>query len=172
MALLVFFATSETQYPTWLHSDYMFINTTPDGANIPAISGAPLSYQIKDWNTASGLIGNGRRFAAGQGIKGGNNITTYSPGSSPHTTQAWFNAASANSTIQAWGIDGPARKVVMKLASPPHMSLDSWFENGNVSGVQDGVNTLSGIWTRYEFLRWPGQRLPSVPVPHPGPFPS
>ncbi len=244
LAISVLFSLSQAQYPTWLHSDSVFINTTPDGGNIPSTAtetnfpllirlhkdffnfaeaqangedirfatkaGAPLSYQIENWDgaagsasiwvkiptvtgnsrqgimvfwgnstaasesnggavfnssngylsvfhmndptkdevgtlsatnvgttAAAGLIGNGRRFAAGQGIRGGTNITTYPTGSSPHSTEAWFKAVSANSVIQAWGIDGPASKVVMKLVSPPHVSLDSWFANGNVNGTSD-----------------------------------
>jgi hypothetical protein len=70
---------------------------------------------------SAGMIGTGRRFAQGQGVLCGENITTYPSGASPSTSEAWFRAEKVNTDILAWGNEGggSGSKVRMRLASPP-----------------------------------------------------
>ena len=54
----------------------------------------------------AGVIGKGRHFEMGKGIKCGENITTYPSGDSPSTSGAWFRAGKPNVDILAWGNEG------------------------------------------------------------------
>ena len=45
-ALAVNLGAAYAQYPDWQHSGSMFIDTTPDGANLPAAAGGPYIYLI------------------------------------------------------------------------------------------------------------------------------
>ena len=83
---------------------------------------------------ARGMIGPGRHFTAGTGIHGGQTITTYPTDANPHTSEAWFRAEVAGSDILGWGNQKNQGKVVMQLASPPHISLDCYFSGANVAG--------------------------------------
>ncbi len=121
--------------------------------------------------SSAGMIGKGRRFAGGQGIKGGEKITQYPSGSAPHSSEAWIRAEKPNATILAWGNEQAQGKVVMQFASPPHIRMDCYFSGGDlrttrrlpmsqwihvvhtyrngeskvyVNGVLDGVNTSRG----------------------------
>jgi len=78
---------------------------------------------------SAGVIGSGRRLAQGQGIACGEKITAYPSGASPSTTEAWFRAQMPNTDIVAWGNEGggSGTKVRMRLASPPHIAVDSDF---------------------------------------------
>ncbi|MCX6872708.1 MAG: DUF2341 domain-containing protein [Verrucomicrobia bacterium] len=64
----------------------------------------------------AGVIGSGRQFAGGKGISCGDRITKYPFASSPHTTEAWVNAAKMNTTVVEWGKLGG---VTMRLLSTP-----------------------------------------------------
>ncbi|MCX6879552.1 MAG: DUF2341 domain-containing protein [Verrucomicrobia bacterium] len=81
----------------------------------------------------TGMIGKGRNFSAGQGLNCGTNITTFPNGSSPHTSEAWFRPA-AGGTLLAWGAEQGQGKVVMQLASPPHVNVDCYWSGGSVTG--------------------------------------
>lgn len=81
-----------------------------------------------------GMIGQGRHFDVGKGIKCGEKITTYPSGSSPHSSEAWFRAERPNATILAWGNEQAQGKVVMQFRSPPHITMDCYFSDGNVKG--------------------------------------
>ena len=83
---------------------------------------------------SAGMIGEGRHFGDGQGIKCGENITTYPSGASPSTSEAWFRAEKPNATIIAWGNEQAQGKVVMQFRSPPHINMDCYFSDGNVKG--------------------------------------
>lgn len=84
---------------------------------------------------ATGLIGSGRHFAAGQGINCGTNIMGFPTGSGANSSQAWIRAEAANSTILGWGIQQGQGKIVMQLANPPHINMDCFFGGGNVTGA-------------------------------------
>ena len=81
-----------------------------------------------------GMIGQGRRFDVGKGIKCGEKITTYPSGSSPHSSEAWFRAERPNAIILAWGNEQAQGKVVMQYRSPPHIRMDCYFSGANVAG--------------------------------------
>ena len=84
---------------------------------------------------SAGIIGGGRHFEVGKGIKCGEKITTLPVGDSPHTSEAWFRAEAVNTTILGWGIQTWQGKVVMQLESPSHMNMDCFFADCNVAGV-------------------------------------
>lgn len=93
---------------------------------------APVNYGS---TATEGVVGPGRHFAAGQGIKASDNLTGFPTGSAPHSSQAWVKAETGNSRILGWGNDQPQGKVVMDFASPPHVQVDTWFSGANVSGA-------------------------------------
>lgn len=82
-----------------------------------------------------GIIGGGRHFAAGQGIKCGEKITAYPTGAAPHSTEAWFRAERPNTDIVAWGNEHAQGKVVMQYRSPPHIQMDCFFSGANVASA-------------------------------------
>ena len=82
----------------------------------------------------AGMIGKARHFADGQGIFGGDKITVYPKGSDPHSTEAWFRAETTNGHILAWGNEKRQGKIIVTLASPPHLRVDGYFSGANVSG--------------------------------------
>ena len=92
----------------------------------------------------NGMIGKARRLAAGQGVAGGTNITSFQVGNGAHSSQAWMRPEVVNTIVQAWGQDQPQGKMVMQVASPPHINVDAWFSSGNVRGA--GAIPLSE-WT-------------------------
>ena len=53
-----------------------------------------------------GMIGRGRRFRAGEGIKCGQNITNYPTGAGPSTSEAWFRAVAPTRTSSPGGMKG------------------------------------------------------------------
>jgi hypothetical protein len=85
-------------------------------------------------SASPGMIGQGRRFGIGKGIKGGESITTLPTGDSPHTSEAWFKAEQSNVDILGWGNQEWQGKVVMQLVSPAHMYMDCFFSDCNVTG--------------------------------------
>jgi hypothetical protein len=84
--------------------------------------------------TAAGIIGQSRHFDVGKGIDGGENITTYPTGSSPHSSGVWFKAGQANASLLGWGNDHPQGKVIMQLFSPPHIKIECWFSGADARG--------------------------------------
>jgi len=89
-----------------------------------------------DRGTASetGVIGKARRFLFGTGISCGEKIVSYPTGADAHTSEAWVRADKANGRILAWGLEKAQGKVVMQVASPPHVRLDCYFSGANVAG--------------------------------------
>ena len=83
-----------------------------------------------------GMIGSARQFAGGQGINGGENITNWVTGASPHTTSAWFRAEGTGARIVAWGTEAGQGKVQMWINGPPHIRLDGYFSNASLTGTR------------------------------------
>jgi len=81
----------------------------------------------------AGMIGQGRHFDVGQGIKGGEGITNYPTGSSPHSTELWFKAEKPNATPLAWGNEQRQGKVLMDFESPPHIKMGCYFSGADVA---------------------------------------
>jgi hypothetical protein len=79
-----------------------------------------------------GMIGRGRRFDPGKGINCGEKLTMLPTGSNPHSTGVWIKSEKSNVTPMAWGNEQAQGKVVMQLASPPHIRMDCYFSGGNV----------------------------------------
>jgi hypothetical protein len=84
---------------------------------------------------AAGRIGQGRHFDIGRGLKCGENITRYPSGSAPNSSEAWIRAERVNGTILGWGNEEAQGKVVMQLASPPHLRMDCYFSGANISST-------------------------------------
>ncbi len=91
------------------------------------------TLESKDAGTtaAPGVVGQSRHFPGGKGVHGGDKITNYPLGASPHTSEAWFRAEKPNVTVLGWGNEGGGRggKVRMQLRSPPHLHIDSDFSD-------------------------------------------
>ena len=90
------------------------------------------------------MIGKARHLAGKQGIFCGDKIPNYPTGSDAHSTQAWFRAEKANGTIIAWGNEQAQGKAVMHFRSPPHISMDCYFSDGNVASES---RLALGEWT-------------------------
>lgn len=94
------------------------------------------TIQLTDTGTvgAAGNIGAARHFPGGKGLFGGDMIDGYPTGSNPHSTEAWFRPAQANGMVAAWGNEQKQGKVTMMYASPPHVRMDCYFSDANISG--------------------------------------
>jgi hypothetical protein len=92
------------------------------------------SLESKDVGTAptAGMVGPARHLAGGQGVFGGEAITNFPAGASPHSSAAWFRPEKPNATILGWGNEHPQGKVVMQFRSPPHVNMDCYFSGANV----------------------------------------
>ncbi len=82
-----------------------------------------------------GIIGKSRRFDPGKGINCGEKLATLPTGSNPHSTGVWIKPEKSNVTPMAWGNEQAQGKVVMQLASPPHIRMDCYFSGGNVEST-------------------------------------
>lgn len=89
----------------------------------------------KGTTTSPGMIGKGRRFDPGTGINCGEKLATLPMGSNPHSTSVWIKPEKSNVTPIAWGNEQAQGKVVMQLASPPHIRMDCYFSGGNVEST-------------------------------------
>ncbi|MCX6876583.1 MAG: DUF2341 domain-containing protein [Verrucomicrobia bacterium] len=86
------------------------------------------TVESKDLGTTAttGMIGPARHFPGQKGISCGENIQNYPSAASPHSTEVWYRADTANLDLVCWGKEGnPAGKVRMQLQSPPHIYVDS-----------------------------------------------
>ncbi len=103
------------------------------------------TLKSKDVGTTAttGMIGQARRFAGKQGVFGGEKIQGYPQGSAAHSSEAWFRAEQPNGSILAWGNEQAQGKVVMQFRSPPHVSVDCYFSDGN---VQSRSRLALGEW--------------------------
>ncbi len=83
---------------------------------------------------ARGIIGPARRLDGGQGLFGGERIGHFPVGGQPHSSEAWFRPEKPNGRVLGWGNEQAQGKVVMNFRSPPHVSMDCYFSDGNVTG--------------------------------------
>lgn len=104
------------------------------------------SLEVKDTGTTAtaGIVGGARHFPGKAGVSGGDKITTFPTGASPHSSEAWFRTSTPNSTIVGWGNEQAYGKVVMQFISPPRISMDCYFSRGSVAS--EGRIAL-GEWT-------------------------
>ena len=103
------------------------------------------TLEAKDLGTTpvAGVIGQGRRFENGQGINGGEKVTTYPTGSSPHSTELWFKAAKSGDRIVCWGNGEPKAVVQMILGKPPRVFMDCY---GSGAGLQAASTIPMSEW--------------------------
>ena len=88
---------------------------------------------------ATGMIGKGRNFTAGNGIASATNITAYPSGSNPHSTEAWIRPFAATAQVLGWGTDLGWGRVLIQLVKPQfngpsYMNADSWSGGATVAG--------------------------------------
>jgi len=99
--------------------------------------------------SAPGVIGAARHFDGEGGIKVGDKLTGYPTGHEAHTTELWFRAERAGSSMFGWGNSQPQGKVVFQLRGPPHIRMDCWFSEASIHG--DEVLRL-GEWQHAAFV--------------------
>ncbi|MEY3173428.1 MAG: hypothetical protein RLZZ436_1342 [Planctomycetota bacterium] len=101
---------------------------------------------VKDHGTTStaGVIGSARHFSENKGITGGEDIAALPVSSEEHSTELWFRTDKMNSTLIGWGNEAGQGKVVMQFRSPPHIRMDCYFSDGNVSSES---RLPRGEWT-------------------------
>ena len=100
--------------------------------------------------TAVGMIGAGRRLAAGTGIDCGAAITGFPSGDAPFSSQAWFRADACGAWIFGWGRyakrlngnTGDGNEVVISIDAPPGLR---WASDGPGGTSSDALPTL-GRW--------------------------
>lgn len=86
-------------------------------------------------SATNGIIGGARHFPGGKGIYCGDQINSYPSESDPHTTEAWFRPRQTNNIVIGWGKEYRQGKTVMSYRSPPHVRIDAYFSDGNVTGT-------------------------------------
>ncbi len=94
------------------------------------------TLETKDTGTTAtrGIIGKARNFPGQKGLFGGEKIAGYPVGSASHSTEVWFRAEKPNGMPVAWGNEQRQGKVVMQHRSPPHINMDCYFSDANVTG--------------------------------------
>ena len=95
------------------------------------------SLKAVDQGTAAtaGVIGQGRRFAAGRGMVAGEQITTFPMGAAPHATELWFRAERSGDRMVCWGSGGPKKMVQMILDKPPRLVMDGYGSWASLRGT-------------------------------------
>ncbi|MCX6880553.1 MAG: DUF2341 domain-containing protein [Verrucomicrobia bacterium] len=97
---------------------------------------------------AAGIIGNCRRFVPGKAIKCGDNIKNYPFSNNPFTTECWFRADQADTSLVCWGRyakrfngnTGDGNLVNLTFASPPALL---WNSDGGGGAKADVVPKLA-----------------------------
>ena len=100
---------------------------------------------------AAGLIGKGRTFAAGNGINGGDNLTSLPSGNTAHSTQLWYKSDSSGFDLFDWAREDAGKKVQIRLVSPPRIEID-----GNFAGVSGVVSPARSQWHQVVNTYTPG----------------
>ena len=108
--------------------------------------------------TAAGVVGSARHFTAGKGIAGGKNITTYPFGDSPFTSECWFRAESAGTTILYWGRyakrlngnTGDGNEVGIHVGSPPQLNWESDGPGGTTGASMLDLGKWYHVAATYE----------------------
>ena len=92
--------------------------------------------------SAPGMIGEGRRFDGRTGIQCGEAIESFPKGAGASSTEAWFRAEHANTTVLAWGKEQRPGKVMLNLLSPPRVAIQCYFAD-----VEAESPLALGEWT-------------------------
>jgi hypothetical protein len=107
---------------------------------------------------AAGMIGQGRHFVKGKGINCGKNIKGYPFGDAPFTSEAWFRAEEAGSTITCWGRyatrfngnTGDGNLVNIAVGSPPGLSWSSDGPGGATAKLIPAMGQWYHVAATYE----------------------
>ncbi len=93
------------------------------------------TLESKDVGTTAtaGMVGEARHLGGRQGIFGGEKISNYPVGASPHSSEMWLRAEKSNGRALAWGNEHGQGKVVMHFQSPPHVKMECYFSGADVS---------------------------------------
>ncbi len=110
----------------------------------PALRDAVGTVRTVDSGTQSvaGMVGEGRRFDGRSGIQCGESIESFPKGASASSTEAWFRAEHANTTVLAWGKEQRPGKVMLNLLSPPRVAIQCYFAD-----VEAKSPLALGEWT-------------------------
>ena len=110
------------------------------------------SLTLKDQGTtaAAGLIGEARHLARGRGILGGDHVTNYPFGDGAFTSEAWFRAELAGTTIFYWGRyatrlngkTGDGNEVGLNIGAPASLG---WASDGP-GGASAATVPVLGQW--------------------------
>ena len=100
--------------------------------------------------SVAGAIGQGRHFALGTGIHGGEHIKNYPYSGNPFTSECWFRAENLGATIFGWGRyatryngnTGDGNLVILGLGSPANLG---WSSDGP-GGVSAATVPAQGRW--------------------------
>ncbi len=95
-----------------------------------------LTCRNVDTTQSEGPIGPARHLNEGQGIACGEQLMHFPTGSTPHSTEIWFRTKKPNSRLVGWGTEEGQGKVVMHFRSPPHINMDCYFSDGNVTSQE------------------------------------
>lgn len=123
------------------------------GADGAAVTDEVGNVSPTDKGTAEceGAVGRGRRFNIGKGIACGEKIETLPTGLGPHTTELWFKAEQVNGTVVGWGNEQGQGKAVMQVRSPPHINMDCYFSNGNVTSSKSRLPMSQWVHVVYAY---------------------
>ena len=136
-------AASESNGKAVFNESNGYLSVWHMGEAVPDEVGT-LESQDVGTTATPGMVGKARHFAGRQGVSCGDKIANYPSGASPHSSEAWFRPEKPNCTILAWGNEQAQGKVVMQFRSPPHVTLDCYFSDGNVKG---GSTLPMSHWT-------------------------
>ena len=100
---------------------------------------------------ATGIIGKGRFFTAGQGVNCGDNLTSLPTGNTTHSTQAWFRSSSSNFEIVDWAREDAGNKVQIRLLTPPKIYID-----GNFASITGNTTLSTSQWHQVVHTYSPG----------------
>ncbi|MBK8096065.1 MAG: DUF2341 domain-containing protein [Planctomycetes bacterium] len=90
----------------------------------------------------NGMVGQARHFDGSSGIQCGEQIEAFPKGAGTSSTEAWFRAEHANTTVLAWGKEQRPGKVMLNLLSPPRVAIQCYFAD-----VEARSPLALGEWT-------------------------
>ena len=126
-------ATSESSGAAVFNESNGYLSVWHMSGPVKDVAGSLESNDVGT-TAASGMVGQARHLAGGQGIFCGDKITNYPSGAGSHSSEVWFRAEKPNVRVLAWGNEQAQGKVVMQFRSPPHISMDCYFSDANVKG--------------------------------------
>jgi len=124
-------ATSESSGAAVFNESNGYLSVWHMSEPVKGVAGGLESNDVGT-TAASGVVGQARHLAGGQGVFCGDKITNYPSGAGSHSSEAWFRAEKPNVRVLAWGNEQAQGKVVMQFRSAPHIALDCYFSDANV----------------------------------------